>query len=185
MTKDSCKLEWQKPKDDGGVQIDHYVVEKFDPDNGIWMTAGKVEWPFTDYQVEGLVPGHRYKFRVKAVNPEGESDPLESAGTYLAKDSFCEFRMNYFINVALLIIFFNFQPFPIHPALRRLLIGLKITPYSSGRNRTMVAAQLPVTSSRRRTNTARSGRRPSKPLRRVRRLPLEGLLKATSTSSVS
>ncbi|XP_065089532.1 twitchin isoform X13 [Ochlerotatus camptorhynchus] len=88
MTKDSCKLEWQKPKDDGGVQIDHYAIEKFDPDNGIWMTAGKVEWPFTDYQVEGLVPGHRYKFRVKAVNAEGESEPLESAGTYLAKDSF-------------------------------------------------------------------------------------------------
>ncbi|XP_021713429.1 twitchin isoform X5 [Aedes aegypti] len=88
MTKDSCRLEWQKPKDDGGVPIDHYVVEKFDPDNGIWMTAGKVEWPFTEFPVEGLIPGHRYKFRVKAVNAEGESDPLESAGTYLAKDSF-------------------------------------------------------------------------------------------------
>ncbi|KAL1383363.1 hypothetical protein pipiens_013162 [Culex pipiens pipiens] len=88
MTKDSCKLEWQKPKDDGGVPIDHYVIEKFDPDNGIWMTAGKTDGPFTEFPVEGLVPGHRYKFRVKAVNPEGESEPLETAGTVLAKDSF-------------------------------------------------------------------------------------------------
>uniref|UniRef100_A0AAG5CSE1 Twitchin n=1 Tax=Anopheles atroparvus TaxID=41427 RepID=A0AAG5CSE1_ANOAO len=88
MTKDSCKLEWKKPKDDGGVPIDHYVIEKFDPDNGIWMNAGKTDGPLTEFPVEGLVPGHRYKFRVKAVNPEGESEPLETAGTVVAKDSF-------------------------------------------------------------------------------------------------
>ncbi|XP_061506912.1 twitchin isoform X9 [Anopheles gambiae] len=88
MTKDSCKLEWKKPKDDGGVPIDHYVIEKFDPDNGIWMNAGKTDGPITEFPVEGLVPGHRYKFRVKAVNPEGESEPLETAGTVVAKDSF-------------------------------------------------------------------------------------------------
>ncbi|XP_058812494.1 twitchin isoform X4 [Topomyia yanbarensis] len=88
MTKDSCRLEWQKPKDDGGVPIDHYVIEKFDPDNGIWMSAGKTDGPITEFPVEGLVPGHRYKFRVKAVNPEGESEPLETTGTVLAKDSF-------------------------------------------------------------------------------------------------
>ncbi|XP_058467261.1 twitchin isoform X5 [Malaya genurostris] len=88
MTKDSCRLEWQKPKDDGGVPIDHYVIEKFDPDNGIWMSAGKTDGPITEFPVEGLVPGHRYKFRVKAVNPEGESEPLETAGTVVAKDSF-------------------------------------------------------------------------------------------------
>ncbi|XP_050099309.1 twitchin isoform X9 [Anopheles aquasalis] len=88
MTKDSCRLEWKKPKDDGGVPIDHYVIEKFDPDNGIWMNAGKTDGPLTEFPVEGLVPGHRYKFRVKAVNPEGESDPLETAGTVVAKDSF-------------------------------------------------------------------------------------------------
>ncbi|XP_035779466.1 twitchin-like isoform X8 [Anopheles albimanus] len=88
MTKDSCRLEWKKPKDDGGVPIDHYVIEKFDPDNGIWMNAGKTDGPLTEFPVEGLVPGHRYKFRVKAVNPEGESEPLETAGTVVAKDSF-------------------------------------------------------------------------------------------------
>ena len=83
-------LEWKKPKDDGGVPIDHYVIEKFDPDNGIWMNAGKTDGPITEFPVEGLVPGHRYKFRVKAVNPEGESEPLETAGTVVAKDSFCK-----------------------------------------------------------------------------------------------
>lgn len=28
-------------------------------------------------QLEGLIPKKKYKFRVKAVNDEGESDPLE------------------------------------------------------------------------------------------------------------
>jgi hypothetical protein len=40
--------------------------------------------------VEGLQEGHLYKFRVKAVNDEGESEPLETECAILAKDPFGE-----------------------------------------------------------------------------------------------
>ncbi|XP_037720926.1 twitchin isoform X30 [Drosophila subpulchrella] len=84
--KDGCKLKWKKPKDDGGEPIECYLVEKFDPDTGIWLPVGKCDVP--EYNVDGLVPGHEYKFRVKAVSKEGESEPLETLGSIIAKDPF-------------------------------------------------------------------------------------------------
>lgn len=86
--KEGCKLKWKRPKDDGGVPIDHYVVEKFDPDNGVWIPAWKTDGPVPELQIEDLTPGHEYKFRVKAVNPEGESEALETIGHIVAKDPF-------------------------------------------------------------------------------------------------
>lgn len=41
-----------------------------------------------EMKVDGLIPGHDYKFRVKAVNKEGESEPLETIGTITAKDPY-------------------------------------------------------------------------------------------------
>jgi len=87
--KDGCKLKWKKPKDDGGEPIECYLVEKFDPDTGIWLPVGKCDVP--EYNVDGLVPGHEYKFRVKAVSKEGESEPLETLGSIIAKDPFSEY----------------------------------------------------------------------------------------------
>ena len=86
IKKDGCKLKWKKPKDDGGVPIEAYVVEKFDPETGIWIPVGRTK--DTDMDVSGLVPGHEYSFRVKAVNKEGESQPLETLGSIIAKDPF-------------------------------------------------------------------------------------------------
>ncbi len=37
-----------------------------------------------------MTPGKKYKFRVKAVNKEGESDPLESADAVEAKNPYRE-----------------------------------------------------------------------------------------------
>lgn len=84
--KEGCKLKWKKPLDDGGEPIDGYLVEKFDPDTGIWLPVGKSDIP--EMTVDGLTPGHEYKFRVKALNKEGESEPLETFGTIVAKDPF-------------------------------------------------------------------------------------------------
>lgn len=89
ITKDGCKLKWKKPKDDGGEPIEHYLIEKFDPDTGVWLSCGKSDIP--EVTVEGLIPGHEYKFRVKAVNKEGESEPLETLGSIIAKDPFSKY----------------------------------------------------------------------------------------------
>lgn len=38
--------------------------------------------------MDDLIAGHEYKFRVKAVNRYGESDPLEGRDSIVAKDPF-------------------------------------------------------------------------------------------------
>ena len=83
---EGCKLKWRKPKDDGGLPIDHYVVEKYDQDTGVWLPVGKTDVP--EYAVTCLTPDHEYKFRVRAVNAEGESDPLDTLGHVIARDPF-------------------------------------------------------------------------------------------------
>ena len=40
MNKSSCVLRWRAPKDDGGSDITHYVVEKQDAENMRWIPVG-------------------------------------------------------------------------------------------------------------------------------------------------
>ncbi len=86
VRKDGLKLKWNKPKDDGGEPIEGYIIEKLDPDTGSWIPIAKSYVPEAD--VTGLTPGKSYQFRVKAVNKEGESEPLETLGPIVAKDPF-------------------------------------------------------------------------------------------------
>ncbi|XP_052825204.1 twitchin isoform X2 [Octopus bimaculoides] len=82
--KDKCLLSWKKPKDDGGCPIKHYIVEKMDTSTDEWVEVAKVNE--LQCRVKGLTPSHRYQFRVKAVNSEGQSKPLNTDGEILAKD---------------------------------------------------------------------------------------------------
>lgn len=41
VTKSSCQLSWRPPKDDGGSDITHYVVEKMDTENLRWVPVGE------------------------------------------------------------------------------------------------------------------------------------------------
>ena len=78
ITKDSCKLKWNKPDDDGGKPITAYQVEKFDKNQGRWVPIGRSSGNEPEIDVKGLQEGHEYLFRVKAINEEGESEPLEA-----------------------------------------------------------------------------------------------------------
>ncbi|KAG0717143.1 Twitchin [Chionoecetes opilio] len=53
---------------------------------GQWMPCGESKTP--EFDVTGLQEGKKYKFRVKAVNPEGESEPLEADKAIIAKNPF-------------------------------------------------------------------------------------------------
>ena len=81
-----CKLKWKKPKDDGGVPVEHYAVEKMDTETGRWVPCGRAFEP--QFEVANLEPGKEYKFRVSAVNAEGESVPLEAEQAIVAKNPF-------------------------------------------------------------------------------------------------
>ena len=61
-------------------------MEKLDPLTGQWTPCGQSKTPEAD--VTGLLEGKKYKFRVKAVNKEGESEPLEADQYIVAKNPF-------------------------------------------------------------------------------------------------
>ena len=86
--KEGCKVKWDKPKDDGGLPITGYVLEKMEVGTGKWSPAGKCDPEKNELDVVGLEQGKKYHFRVKAVNEEGEGEPLETDGAILAKNPF-------------------------------------------------------------------------------------------------
>ena len=61
MTAKNCDLEWKPPKDNGGLPINYYIVEKCDEDlGGRWSHAGETDGPETTFFVENIVENHRY-----------------------------------------------------------------------------------------------------------------------------
>lgn len=84
----SCKVSWKPSKDDGGSALLHYVVERQDLSlKAGWENVGQVSpTDKTTYKVEGLIPKKEYKFRIRAVNKLGSSEPAMFAKPVLAKD---------------------------------------------------------------------------------------------------
>lgn len=117
ITATSAKVKWEKPEDDGGVPIKEYEIEKLDTKTGKWVRVGKVPGnaPNTEFEVTGLNPGGEYKFRVTAVNDEGDSEPLESERPIIARNPYgrhesCDSKRNaeykyYTISICLDYIF--------------------------------------------------------------------------------
>lgn len=106
VTKTSAKVKWQKPEDDGGTPIREYEIEKMDMATGKWVRVGRVpgdrEKP--EFEVTGLTPGAEYKFRVTAVNDEGDSEPLVTERGTIAKNPFGNILLCSFIFLEYLTI---------------------------------------------------------------------------------
>ena len=88
VRKDCCFLTWKAPLDDGGAPVTHYVIEKMDTSRGTWAEAGVSS--LTTAEVLKLTHMKEYYFRVKAVNSIGESEPLATASSIVAKNAFDE-----------------------------------------------------------------------------------------------
>ncbi|CAJ0569804.1 unnamed protein product, partial [Mesorhabditis spiculigera] len=72
---DSVKLLWAVPKQDGGSAIRNYIVEMKTENDKTWAKAEVTKQPFTT--LFHLVAGETYRFRVRADNVFGQSDPSE------------------------------------------------------------------------------------------------------------
>ena len=91
VNAEGCDLAWNPPEDDGGEPLTGYIVEAQDIDNkGKFVEVGKVDPASTKMTVKGLRNKGNYKFRVKAVNCEGESEPLSSDQYTTIKDPWDE-----------------------------------------------------------------------------------------------
>jgi len=86
--KEGCKIRWKPPLDDGGSPIEAYLLEKMDTETGKWVPCGKTDGAL-EAEIPDLETGKRMKFRVRAKNAEGESEPLEGPDSpVLIKDPF-------------------------------------------------------------------------------------------------
>uniref|UniRef100_A0A0K2U6Y3 Uncharacterized protein n=1 Tax=Lepeophtheirus salmonis TaxID=72036 RepID=A0A0K2U6Y3_LEPSM len=92
--QDNMTVHWGPPKDNGGTDVKKYVIEALDTTSGNshWTTVGQTATGSERaYKVDHLTPMHKYRFRVRAANKIGQSDPTEMSGDdILAKDPWDE-----------------------------------------------------------------------------------------------
>lgn len=60
VNAEGCNLSWNPPTDDGGLPIDHYLVEKMDPKTGVWTPAGETFGPDTSMKVNFYALMHNF-----------------------------------------------------------------------------------------------------------------------------
>ncbi|XP_055910005.1 proteoglycan 4 [Eupeodes corollae] len=80
----SVTLSWTAPEDDGGCKIGNYIVEYFRIGWNVWLKAATTRQLSTT--LNDLIEGSEYKFRVKAENPYGLSDPGEESDVLFVPD---------------------------------------------------------------------------------------------------
>ncbi|XP_053123582.1 immunoglobulin superfamily member 22 isoform X1 [Hemicordylus capensis] len=72
------KMKWKAPKDNGGKQVTHFIIEKKMVGKKSWIKVGEVESKHTTFATDKVEEGKAYQFRILAVNSEGLSEPLET-----------------------------------------------------------------------------------------------------------
>ena len=80
ITGTTCVLRWEEIQDDGGADVKCYIVEYFRDVWDVWLKAKTTK----DCQanIEDLIPGSRYKFRIKVENAYGISEPSEESDAF-------------------------------------------------------------------------------------------------------
>jgi len=81
--QDNLMLHWNPPKDNGGTELKKYIIEALDTTtgNGAWTEVAQTDTGTQrSIKVENLTPQHKYRFRVRAANKIGPSDPGEMSG---------------------------------------------------------------------------------------------------------
>lgn len=74
---DKCRVVWDAPEDDGGCEVDSYILEKCETRRMVWSTySASVVTPYCN--VTRLVESNEYIFRVRAENKMGTGPATES-----------------------------------------------------------------------------------------------------------
>uniref|UniRef100_A0A670XZ86 Titin n=1 Tax=Pseudonaja textilis TaxID=8673 RepID=A0A670XZ86_PSETE len=84
IMKDSMIVTWCRPTDNGGAEIEGYILEKRDKDGIRWTKCNKKRLTDLRLRVTGLTDGHFYEFRVSAENAAGIGEPSEPSIFYRA-----------------------------------------------------------------------------------------------------
>ncbi|XP_052898238.1 uncharacterized protein LOC128305009 [Anopheles moucheti] len=80
----TATLSWSAPEDDGGCKIGNYIVEYYRVGWDVWLKAATCRQ--LTATLSDLIEGSQYRFRVKAENPYGLSDPSEESDVLFVPD---------------------------------------------------------------------------------------------------
>ncbi|KAL8169933.1 UNVERIFIED_CONTAM: Immunoglobulin superfamily member 22 [Gekko kuhli] len=72
------KMKWKAPKDNGGKQVTHFIIERRISGKKSWIKIGEIDSKHTTFATDKVEEGKAYQFRILAVNSEGVSEPLET-----------------------------------------------------------------------------------------------------------
>lgn len=86
----SIKMSWEPPLKDGGAPIRNYIVDKRETSRANWaQVSSKVKGDLLEINVEKLIEGREYQFRIRAENTWGVGDALITSPV-IAKNPFSE-----------------------------------------------------------------------------------------------
>jgi titin len=90
ITATSCRVSWEAPRNDGGLAIKGYYVERRSGNKWIRLSPNGSKQPITErfMVLKDLVEGNDYEFRVCAVNDEGESAFSRASDLFTAQNRF-------------------------------------------------------------------------------------------------
>lgn len=84
ISRDSVRLSWVAPANDGGSRVISYIIEKCPTTAERWQRVAQSR--DTHYTVINLFGGTSYQFRVIAENKFGQSAPSETSGPVMTKE---------------------------------------------------------------------------------------------------
>ena len=91
VSANTMTLKWEEPYHDGGSKVTGYWIEKKERNNILWVRENKIPCFECNYEVEGLVEGLEYQFRVYAMNSGGLSKASEASKGAVAQNPVGEF----------------------------------------------------------------------------------------------
>ncbi|KAG7523152.1 immunoglobulin superfamily member 22 [Solea senegalensis] len=78
LSGECIKMKWKAPRDNGGKQLTSFVIERRAAGKKSWTRAGEVDSSSTVFSDDKVEEGQVYQYRIRAVNAEGMSEPLET-----------------------------------------------------------------------------------------------------------
>lgn len=95
----NIKLSWEPPLKDGDAPITNYIVDKRETSRANWaQVVAKFKGETLEFNVDKLIEGREYQFRIRAENTWGVGDALIT-NPVVAKNPFSESNIH-IINIS-------------------------------------------------------------------------------------
>ncbi|KAL2093519.1 hypothetical protein ACEWY4_010831 [Coilia grayii] len=71
-------MKWKAPKDNGGEPVTGFLIERRPAGKKSWTKVGEVDSRTTSFCNDKVEEGKAYQYRIRALNAQGMSEPLET-----------------------------------------------------------------------------------------------------------